>query len=119
MPDADLLDSVAIRSAAPKGSGGKSALPPRAQRAWNQYQAGLKALDNPDATDNEVYDALWKTFEKEARLSQKSEPTLGLPERPTWGRNLRIARQLLGKQKHHSRSGRAETARSIVKKSDL
>lgn len=91
---------------------GEIDLPPRAKTAWEQYQAGSEAHDKANTTDDQVYDLLVSTYEMNGK-------SYSLPIRPTWKRNLRLARQKLGQQKNKTRSGRGDTSRSIVHQSSL
>jgi len=86
--------------------------PPRAQKAYSQYQHGAGVLGKADPTDREVYDLLLRSYEQAGEGDD-------LPSFATWQRNLREYRRLTGTQKNTSRAGRAEAARCFVKVEDI
>ena len=77
-----------------------SDLPPRAQRAWDQYIEGFEAHLKSNPTDDEVYDLLKGAFTANNSRHKNSSAASTLPERDTWKRNLRLARQAFNQQKN-------------------
>ncbi|MCZ6653516.1 MAG: hypothetical protein O7D91_10880 [Planctomycetota bacterium] len=91
----------------PESAGQRSsAIPNRAQKAFEQYQSALEALENPDARDREAYELIKGTFQKEGALDQ-------LRCFATWQRNLREYRRLTRTQKNELRSGRAGESQTV------
>ena len=97
-----------------------SGLSPRVQQAWDQYEKGVEVLNKPNPTDDEVYDLLDRTFTAENARQENSSSIATLPERDTWKRSVRRARQVLGQQKNSPRDPHRTTrSGSIVRKTQI
>ena len=97
-----------------------SDLSPRVQEAWGQYEKGVEALNKPNPTDDEVYDLLDRAFTAENTRQENSSSIAKLPERDTWKRSVRRARQVLGQQKNSSRDPhRTANSGSIVRETQI
>lgn len=97
-------------------STGTTKMPPRAQRAWNQYQQACTAKNQEELTDSEAYNLITEAYKLEATRSGKPFEFTSFA---TWQRSLRLARAALGQQKRSPRSGRYNNAHSVVKQSEL
>ena len=89
-----------------------SSIPPRAQKAWGEYQMATESLGTPNATDQEAYDCLAKAFEASGESADL--PTFG-----TWSRNLRLYRNAMRQQKSTPRAGRAAGRSARVRLDDV
>lgn len=91
-------------------SASSSRIPPRAQKAADQYLKATEALGIDRPRDREAWELLKTTHDQ---LGES------FPCFVTWTRNLRIWRRANGQQKSTRRAGRADGARSVVKRTDL
>lgn len=85
------------------------AIPPRFQKAWQQYQQARKLLGG-DPTDRECYEALEKAHEHEGTGDE-------LPRFATWSKYVRDYRRLTHQQRNRPRAGR--TSRNVVSRDAL
>lgn len=84
----------------------RDAIPPRAQKAGEQYRQAVEALGVANPRDRDAYEKL------EAAMKM-SEEKADLPNFDTWTRNLRTYRQLTNQQKNHPRAGRKRNSGSV------
>jgi hypothetical protein len=91
--------------------------PPRALRAHSQYEMARQTLDEPNPTDDQVYDAWVEIFNERMRHS-RLDPGDELLGRDAWKRNLREYRRLTNTQKNTPRGGRGDGSRSVRRQRD-
>ncbi len=84
-------------------------IPPRANKAADQYKQAIRALGTEESTDREAYEHLEAAWNL-AKARVQEDPVDKLPNFATWQRNLREYRRLTGTQKHRPRAGNAKTA---------